>query len=101
MDNSTRYAITPAHLIENLAGGPSSAVSHVVQALPDCLVNIGAGGDIEQSLISFCVLHYSLGFAVDGQYYRPLVLLELLEELGRLAPKVCQRLNVFRDVELC
>jgi hypothetical protein len=76
-------------------------VSHVVQALPDCLVNIGAGSDIEQPLVRFSILHYSLGFAVDGQYYRPLALLELLEELGRLAPKVCQRLNVFRDVEIC
>ena len=57
-------------------------MSDVVQALPDRFVNVGACGDVEQPLIGFCVLHDSLGLAVDGQHYRPLALLELLEELG-------------------
>ncbi len=81
--------MAPAELGEYLFGWPSTAVSNVVQALPDCLINIGACGDVEQPLVSLRVLHYSLGLPVDGQHYRPLGFLELLEKLGRLAPKVC------------
>src|SRR5580704_11992916 len=101
VDSSTRYAIAPAQLVEHLAGWPSSAVIDVVQALPDCFVNVGACGDIEQSLILFRILNDSLGLAVDSQHHRLLALLDLLEKFGRIAPKVCQRLDVFRDVELC
>src|SRR3984957_8298907 len=99
VDSSTRYAIAPAQLVEHLAGGPSSAVIDVVQALPDRFVNVGARSDIEQPLILFRVLHDSLRLTIDGQHYGPLAFLDLLQKFGRIAPKVCQRLNIFRDVE--
>jgi hypothetical protein len=74
--------MSPTELGEYLFGGPHPTIGDVVVALPEGFINIGAGSDIEQSLIGFSVLHDSLGFAVDGQHYRPLALLELLEELG-------------------
>jgi hypothetical protein len=38
--------VAPAHLVKYLASGPSSVVGDVVQALPDCLIHIGACGDV-------------------------------------------------------
>ena len=93
--------MAPAELSEYLFGWPSPTVSDVVVALPESFVHIGASGDIEEPLILFGVLHDSLGLTIDGQHYGPLALLDLLEKFGRIAPKVCQRLDIFRDVELC
>jgi len=90
-----------AELGEYLFGWPSPAMSDIVQTLPDCFVNVGSRGDIEQPLILFRVLHDSLSLAVHGQHDGPLALFDLLEKFARIAPKVCQRLNVFGDVELC
>lgn len=42
--------MAPAELGEYLFGGARPAVSDVVQALPDCLVHIGACRDVEQTL---------------------------------------------------
>jgi hypothetical protein len=64
--NSTRYAMAPAQLVEHLAGRARPSVGDIVHALPDSLVNVGAGRPIEQFLIGFRVLHYGLGLAVDG-----------------------------------
>jgi hypothetical protein len=44
-------------------------------------------------------LHDSLGFSVDSQDNGPLALLELLQELAGLAPKIRQRLDVFSYVQ--
>jgi len=91
--------MAPAELAEYLTGRPRPAVGDVVQALPNGFVNVGAGSDIEQLLIGFRFLHDSLGLVVDGQQHGPLGLLDLLEKLARFAPKICQRLDILREVE--
>ena len=91
--------MVPAHLVEHLAGWARPSVDDVVHALPDSLVNVGAGGAVEQSLIGFRVLHDGLGLAVDGQDYGPLAFLHLLKKFAGFLPEICQRLNVLRDVE--
>ena len=73
--------MAPAQLAEQLAGRTRPSADDIVHALPDSLVNVNAGGAVEQSLIGFGVLHNSLGLAVNGQDHRPLTLLHLLEKL--------------------
>src|ERR1700683_3988722 len=46
--SSTRYAMAPAHFVEEFAGWTHPAVGDVVVALPQSFVDIGAGCDIEQ-----------------------------------------------------
>jgi hypothetical protein len=91
--------MAPAQLVEHLAGRARPSVGDIVHALPDRLVNVGAGGAVEQSLVGFRVLHDGLGLPVDGQDHRPLALLHLLEDLARPPPEICEGLNVLRDVE--
>jgi len=71
----------------------------VVKALSDCLVDVRAPGNVEQSLIRFRVLHYRFGFAVDGEDDRPFALFKLLGKFAGLAPEGGQRMNVFRNVQ--
>ena len=60
-----------AQLVEHLTGWTCPAVDRVVRALPDCLVNIRAGRDIQQPLVGLGVLYDRLGFALDSQDHRP------------------------------
>ena len=57
------------------------AVGYVIKPLADTLVHIGAGGDVEQALIGFGVLHNGLGLALDREHYGPLAFLELLHSV--------------------
>src|SRR5216683_7650282 len=91
--------MAPAQLVEHFAGRTRPSVDDIVHALPNSLVNVGAGGAVEQSLIGFRVLHNGLGPALDGQDHRPLALLHLLKKFPRFPPEICKGLNVLRDVE--
>jgi hypothetical protein len=54
---------------------------------------------IEQVLIGFRILNHGLGFALNRKHYGASALLELLHELGGVAPKAGKRADIFRDVE--
>jgi len=91
--------MAPAQLVEHLTGRTRPSVGDIVHSLPDSLVNVGASRAVEQPLIGFRVLHDGLGLAIDGQDHRSPGLLHLLKKFPRSPPKICQRLNVLRDVE--
>ncbi|HLI81761.1 MAG TPA: hypothetical protein VKV03_17360 [Candidatus Binataceae bacterium] len=91
--------MAPPKLFEEFASWPGSAVGDVVGALPESLIDIGARGNVEQSLIRFRVLHYRLGFTIDGENHGPFALFKLLEKFAGLASEGGQRMNVFRNVQ--
>jgi hypothetical protein len=46
-----------ADLVKDVSGRASASVGHVIPPLADAFPGIGAGGDVEQSLIGCGVLH--------------------------------------------
>src|ERR1035441_2538101 len=97
--NSTRYVMFPANSVKRFLGRPCAAPGYVIKPLANALVHIGAGGDVEQALIGFGVLHNGLGLALDREHYGPLAFLELLHEVAGAAAEGSQRLDVFGDIE--
>src|ERR1051325_10573869 len=95
----TRQAMPGFEICEELPRRPGPALSHILQALADTLARVGLRGNIQQSLISFGILHNGSGLALYGQYDGTLALLELFHELAGAASERRQRLDVFRDVE--
>lgn len=76
-----------------------SAVSGVFKALADAFPRIGGGGDIEQSLVGFGVLHNGRGFSVHRQNDWTFRLTQLLHEVPGLTAETREGLYVFRQVE--
>ena len=63
---------------EEFSGGLCLAASRVFQSLADAFLGAGAGGNVEQALVGFRVLHHCRGFAVDSENDGTFVLFELL-----------------------
>jgi hypothetical protein len=55
---------------------------YVVQPLTDALFRVGSGGNVEQALIGFCVLHNGCCFPLHGQHHWAFALLDLLHEVA-------------------
>jgi len=51
-----------ANLVKYLSRRASASVGYVIQALTDAFLCIRAGGNVEQPLIGFSILHYSPAF---------------------------------------
>jgi hypothetical protein len=88
-----------ANSVKRFLGRACAAVGYVIKSLPDTLLNVGAGGNVEQALIRFGVLDDGLGLALNGKHYGPLAFLELLHEVAGATAEGRQRLNVFGDIE--
>ncbi len=84
---------------EKLPGWADLPLPHVLQTLTNALGWIGAGGRIEEALISFGVLYDGSCFPFDRKHHWPLGFLDLFHEIAGSAPKGRQRLDVFRDVK--
>jgi hypothetical protein len=65
----------PSNSVKRILGRTCAAVGYVIKPLADALVHIGTGGDVEQSLIGFGILHNSLGLAFHGEHDGPLAFL--------------------------
>jgi hypothetical protein len=85
--------------VEDFARGAGPAVSDVVKPLPDSLVHIGAGYDVEKALVGGGILKDRFRLPLHGEQDGALVLLQLLHELARIAAEGGHRLNVFCDVD--
>lgn len=85
--------------VEELPGGPQPSLPGVLQALADALIRIGAGGDVEQALVGFRILHNSRGLPIYREDHGALALLELFHEIAGSAPEGGQGLDILRDVK--
>src|SRR5260370_36955702 len=78
---------------------PDLSFPRVLQPLTDAFFCVGAGGNVEQALISSGVLHDGFCLPLHGKHHRALALLELLHEVARTPAEGGQRLDVLRDVK--
>src|ERR1019366_5866100 len=97
--SSTRYAMLAANLVEHFLCGTRATARDGFEALPDCLIYVGASRYIQKPLIRLRILYDCRRLAFNGEHYRPFTLFELLHELPRVAPERRHRLDVFCDVE--
>ena len=65
--SSTRYAMLTAKLGEYLTRGACTPMRHVVKALANGLMHVGAGYDIEQPLIRFSILQHRFCLTLYGE----------------------------------
>ena len=86
-------------LSEEFARRTKPSGSRVFKALTDAFLGVGAGGNVEETLVGFRILHYSRGLAVDGEHNGALALLEMLHEVAGRAAESGQRLNVGGNVQ--
>ncbi len=63
-------------------GGPHLSLSRVVDALPDSFACICPRCNVEQPLISFCVLYDGRCFTLHGKHDRPFGLFKLFYEVA-------------------
>src|SRR6185437_7617249 len=90
-----RYAMLGFKVGEKFSNWPTPAPSSIFQALPDAFTGVGAGRDIQQTLISLRVLDDRGGSALHRENHRALVLFELFHKVARSSAKGRQRLDVF------
>jgi hypothetical protein len=57
-----------SNLVEYFAGRAGSTMRDILKALPDSIVDICAGGDIQQALVRFGVLNSGLSHALERLY---------------------------------
>jgi hypothetical protein len=69
-------------------------VGYVFQPLANSFVYVGAGGDIEQTLMGFHILHNGFSLTLHCEHHGPLALLEVFHEFAGAAAKRRERLNV-------
>lgn len=76
-----------ANVVGYFARRSGARTREVFTSLPDRLMNIGAGGYIEQPLIGRRILPDGFRLTFDRQNHRSFVPLELLHELAGIAPE--------------
>jgi hypothetical protein len=65
-------------VVKYLFGAPGTSVGHVIEPLADSLFQICAGGDIEQTLVGFGVLHDGRRLPLHGEHHRGLLFFSCL-----------------------
>src|SRR5580692_4930308 len=86
-------------LVEELPRGPCPSFFHILQALTNAFLCVGACGNVEQALISLGILDNSRRLPLYGKHYGALALLELLHEVAGTSAEGRQRLDVLGDVQ--
>jgi hypothetical protein len=88
-----------ANLVKDISRRASASVGYIIETLTDAFLCIGAGGNVEQALIGFGVLHDSRCLSLHSEHHGALALLELLHEVAGPATEGCQRLNILPDIK--
>src|ERR1700730_5639076 len=86
-------------VVKYLFGGPSASVGHIIKSLADSLFRIRAGGDVQQALVGFGVLHDSCCLPLYSEHHGALALFQLLHEVAGTAAEGRQRLDVLSYVK--
>ena len=94
----TRYAMLGFEIVEKLPRRPDLSFFRVLQPLTDAFLHIGVGGNVEQALVGFGILHDSRCLSLHRKHHRALVLFKLFHEVAGPPPEGRQRLDVIRDV---
>jgi hypothetical protein len=87
-----------ANVIKYVFRRASTSVGYIIDPLPNAFHCVGAGCNIKQVLIGFCILHNCLGLPLYRQHHGALALLKLFYKVARPAAEGGQGLNVLGDV---
>jgi hypothetical protein len=87
-----------ANVVKYVFRRASTSMGYVIKPLPDAFHGIGAGCNVKQALIGFCVLHNRRCLPLYRKYYGALALFELFHKVARPAAEGGQRLNVLGNV---
>src|SRR5689334_4249311 len=79
----TRYAVGRVELVEKLLCRPEFSFFRVFKALTDSFLCIGAGGNVEQMLISFSVLNDGCGLPIHRKHHGALTFFQLFHKVTR------------------
>lgn len=85
---------------KELPGGPAFPAACFFTPLANGFMCVGAGGNIEQALISSRILHDGFRLSLHGEHHGPLALFEVFHEVAGTAAKCRERLNVFGDIDI-
>jgi len=88
----------PPERVNEFSHRPGTAFGYVLKPLPDALFCVRPRGDVQQTLISFRVLHDGGSLAVNGQNKRAFRFFQLLKKGGGVVAKRRQGLNVLRNI---
>jgi hypothetical protein len=77
-----RYALSAANLVDSFARRAGAAVRNIVQTLADEFFRICAGGNVEQPLVGFGILHDGGRLPLHSEHHGPLGLLELFHKVA-------------------
>ena len=86
-------------IVKEFSSRPDFPLFCVLDSLANTFSCIGAGCDIEESLVRFCVLYNGSRFALDRQDDWAFSSFELFYEVAGATAEGCQRLNVACDIE--
>jgi hypothetical protein len=74
------YFMAPTNLVKYFPCGPGTAMGCVIKPLPNRLMDIGVGGNVEQVLMGIGLLDNGLSLAFDCQHHEAFAVLELLHK---------------------
>jgi len=86
-------------IVKNLFGGSGASVNHVIKTLADSFLQIRAGGDVQQALVGFGILHDRRCLPLHPKHHGTLTFLQLSHEVAGTAAEGRQRLDVLGDVK--
>ena len=81
-----------ANLVKYISRRASASVGYIIEPLTDAFLCIGAGGNVEQALIGFGVLHDSRRLPLYRKHHRALALFKLFHEVAGPAAEGRQRI---------
>src|ERR1700726_4889966 len=81
----TTYSMLGFELVEKFLCRPNLSFFHVLEALADAFFCVDAGGNVEQALIGFSILHDGSCFPLHRKHHRALAFLELLHKVAGTA----------------
>lgn len=91
--------MSPSNLVKDFSGRPGTSADEIIKPLANGFVCVGAGGNVQKSLVGLGILHNCRGLSFYSEDDRPLAPPELLHEIAGSPAKCRQRLNVFGDVK--
>lgn len=88
-----------ANLVKYRFCRAGATVGCIIQTLAKAFLGIGAGGDVEQTLIGLGILHNGGRLPLNCEHDGAFALLQLLQEFAGEASKGRDRLIILRDVQ--
>jgi hypothetical protein len=88
-----------ADFVEDVASRTGTTFARVFETLANALARVSFRGNVQKPLVCFGILHHGFRFSVHGEDQGPSGLFETADDLGGIASKRGQGLNIFGDIK--